>query len=333
MDSIDFSTENNLEGDFKIRHDWSAAEVMALYEAPFNDIVLEAQSLHRQHFTPNTVQLSKLISVKTGGCPEDCGYCPQSAHYHTDVAAEKIMNLDDVLAEARQAHSEGATRFCMGAAWRNPNDQDLEKVCAMVEGVRELGMETCATLGLLTEDQAARLKEAGLDYYNHNLDTSKEYYGDIISTRTYESRLETLGHVRKSNMKVCCGGILGMGETRVDRAGLLVSLANLEKHPESVPINMLIAIEGTPLENCPQFDGLEFVRTVAIAKIMMPGSVIRLSAGREQMSEETQALCFLAGAGSIFIGDKLLTAANATPSADEALFSKLGLNGDVEFTH
>ncbi len=310
------------------RHDWAADEVLDLYHLPFIDLVLQAQLGHRQHFEPNKLQMSKLLSVKTGGCPEDCSYCPQSGHYHTDVAAEKIMELDDVLAEAKQAKTDGASRFCMGAAWRNPSDQDLDKVCAMVEGVRDMGLETCATLGLLSEDQAIRLKQSGLDYYNHNLDTSESFYSEVISTRTYESRMDTLGHVRTADIKVCCGGILGMGETRQDRAELLVSLANLEQHPESVPINMLIAIEGTPLEGRPQFDSFEFVRTIAIAKVMMPGSVIRLSAGREQMSDELQALCFLAGAGSVFIGDKLLTASNAGTSGDDHLFAQMGLTGE-----
>lgn len=309
-----------------LRHDWSSDEVIAFFEAPFMDLILGAQTIHRRFFDDNQVELAKLISVKTGGCPEDCAYCPQSAHHHTDITADKLLALDDVLAQAKQASEEGATRFCMGAAWRNPTDKNLDAVCAMVEGVRALGLESCATLGMLTQPQAERLKQSGLDYYNHNLDTSENFYSEIISTREYDQRLETINFVRGADINVCCGGILGMGELRQDRAELLVSLANMAEHPESVPVNMLIPIEGTPLENQPEFDSLEFVRTIAIAKIMMPASVIRLSAGREQMSDELQALCFLAGAGSIFIGDKLLTAANAGLSEDHTLLSRLGIN-------
>lgn len=328
MESLQTSEQYSNHSETSFRHNWTDEEALDFYEAPLIDLVLQAQTEHRKYFEPNKIQMSKLISVKTGGCAEDCSYCPQSGHYHTDVAAEKIMELDAVLEEAKQALDLGASRFCMGAAWRNPTDKDLNKVCAMVEGVREMGLETCATLGLLSEEQAHRLKESGLNYYNHNLDTSENYYSEIISTRTFQSRLDTLGHIRNAEIKVCCGGILGMGETRLDRASLLVSLANMQPHPESVPINMLIAIEGTPLEGSPKFDGLEFVRTVAAAKIMMPGSVIRLSAGREQMSDELQALCFMAGAGSVFIGDKLLTAPNAELSEDGKLFDQLGLSGE-----
>lgn len=311
------------------RHDWSTDEVMDFFEWPFMDLVLHAQTIHRRFFAANQVELAKLISIKTGGCPEDCAYCPQSAHYHTNVTPGKLLALDDVLSQAKQACAEGATRFCMGAAWRNPNDKQLENVCAMVEGVHELGLETCATLGMLTYPQAERLKQSGLDYYNHNLDTSETFYSEIISTRNYESRLETVNFIRQAGINVCCGGILGMGEKRADRVELLTNLANMHEQPESVPVNMLIPVEGTPLENRPQFDSIEFVRTIAVAKIMMPASVIRLSAGREQMSDELQALCFMAGAGSIFIGEKLLTAPNAGLVEDKDLLSRLGINRQV----
>jgi biotin synthase len=292
---------------------------------PFNDLVMEAQALHRRYFDANKVQMSRLLSVKTGGCPEDCAYCPQSAQHDTGVKAEKIMAVDDVLAGAEQARNAGATRYCMGAAWREPKDSDLDDICAMVEGVKALGLESCATLGMLSENQAERLKDAGLDYYNHNLDTSKEFYGQIISTRNFQDRLRTLENVRGAGIKVCCGGIVGMGETQADRAGMLSQLANLKPHPESVPINMLVRVEGTPLAGVDDLDGIEFVRTVAAAKVMMPASVIRLSAGREQMTDEMQALCFLAGAGSIFVGEKLLTTPNPETDADARLFERLGL--------
>ena len=308
-----------------VRHDWTMGEAEALYHRPFNDLLFDAQTLHRRYFDANQVQLSRLISIKSGGCPEDCAYCPQSAGYDTDVTAEKLMEVDKVVAAARQARDDGATRYCMGAAWRNPKDSDLENVCAMVEEVRALGLETCATLGMLSEPQAMKLKLAGLDYYNHNLDTSEEFYGDIITTRTYQDRLDTLENVRRAGINVCCGGIVGLGESRQDRAGLLVKLANLNPHPESVPINMLVRVEGTPLETVPDLDGIEFVRTLATAKIMMPASVIRLSAGRQEMTDEMQALCFLAGAGSIFVGDKLLTTANPDGDTDKKLFDRLGL--------
>ena len=308
-----------------VRHDWTMGEAEALYHRPFNDLLFDAQTLHRRYFDANQVQLSRLISIKSGGCPEDCAYCPQSAGYDTDVTAEKLMEVDKVVAAARQARDDGATRYCMGAAWRNPKDSDLENVCAMVEEVRALGLETCATLGMLSEPQAMKLKLAGLDYYNHNLDTSEEFYGDIITTRTYQDRLDTLENVRRAGINVCCGGIVGLGESRQDRAGLLVKLANLNPHPESVPINMLVRVEGTPLETVPDLDGIEFVRTLATAKIMMPASVIRLSAGRQEMTDEMQALCFLAGAGSIFVGDKLLTTANPDGDTDNKLFDRLGL--------
>ena len=314
-----------LDTETAVRHDWTMGEAEALYHRPFNDLLFNAQTLHRRYFDANQVQLSRLISIKSGGCPEDCAYCPQSAGYDTDVTAEKLMEVDKVVAAARQARDDGATRYCMGAAWRNPKDSDLENVCAMVEEVRALGLETCATLGMLSEPQAMKLKLAGLDYYNHNLDTSEEFYGDIITTRTYQDRLDTLENVRRAGINVCCGGIVGLGESRQDRAGLLVKLANLNPHPESVPINMLVRIEGTPLETVPDLDGIEFVRTLATAKIMMPASVIRLSAGRQEMTDEMQALCFLAGAGSIFVGDKLLTTANPDGDTDKKLFDRLGL--------
>jgi biotin synthase len=313
-----------------VRHDWTRAELRALFELPFPELMFRAQSVHRRHFDPTEVQISTLLSIKTGGCPEDCAYCPQSVHYETGVKAEKLMPLDAVLAEARAAKDAGASRFCMGAAWREPNARDLDKVCAMVEGVRALGLETCATLGMLSEDQAHRLKAAGLDYYNHNLDTSPEHYGAIITTRTYQERLDTLGHVRDAGIHVCCGGIVGMGESVEDRVGMIATLANLPEHPESVPINMLVKVEGTPLagdarSQSATIDPLDFVRTIAVARIAMPKSVVRLSAGREDMREETQALCFLAGANSIFYGPKLLTTPNPDRDRDMRLLDKLGL--------
>jgi len=308
-----------------VRRDWTRAEVRALFDLPFSELVFLAQRIHRLHFDPREVQISTLLSIKTGGCPEDCAYCPQSAHYEAGVKAEKLMDAAVVIAEARAAKSAGASRFCMGAAWRNPKDRDLEQVCAMVEGVKALGLETCATLGMLTPAQARRLKDSGLDYYNHNLDTSPEFYGEIITTRTYRDRLDTLDHVRAAGINVCCGGIVGMGESREDRVGMIVALATLPAHPESVPINMLMQVEGTPLATGKVFDAIEFVRTIAVARITMPASVVRLSAGREQMSEETQALCFLAGANSIFCGPKLLTTPNPARDRDRALMDKLGL--------
>ena len=293
-----------------LRHDRSAEEVEALMALPFADLVFRAQTVHRRHFDANEVQLSTLLSVKTGGCPEDCAYCPQSALYDTGVAAEKLMPLDKVLAEARHARDAGATRYCLGAAWRSPKDRDLEAIAAMVAGVRALGMETCATLGMLSAAQAARLADAGLDYYNHNIDTSEDYYGEIVTTRTYRDRLETLAHVRDAGIRVCCGGIVGMGESRRDRAAMIATLASLPVHPESVPINMLVQVAGTPLDGVDPLDPFEFVRTVAAARIAMPHSVVRLSAGRERMSDEMQALAFLAGANSIFVGPELLTTPN-----------------------
>jgi biotin synthase len=308
-----------------LRHDWTRVQLRALFDLPFPELMFRAQSVHRQNFEPAEVQISTLLSIKTGGCPEDCAYCPQSSRYNTGVRAEKLMALDTVLAEARAAKSAGASRFCMGAAWREPKDRDLDSVCAMVEGVKALGLETCATLGMLTATQAQRLKSSGLDYYNHNLDTSPEFYSEIITTRTYEDRLVTLGHVRQAGIHVCCGGIVGMGETREDRIGMIATLASLPAHPESVPINMLVRVAGTPLAGESVLDPLEFVRTVAVARIAMPRSVVRLSAGREDMSEETQALCFLAGANSIFYGPKLLTTPNPGRDRDRELMDRLGM--------
>jgi biotin synthase len=307
------------------RHDWTRREVRALFGLPFPDLVFRAAAVHRQNFDPTEVQISTLLSVKTGGCPEDCAYCPQAAQYDTGVTAGKLMSLDAVLAEARAAKAAGAQRFCMGAAWRSPKDRDLDSVCSMVEGVKALGMETCVTLGMLTGAQARRLKASGLDYYNHNLDTSPEYYGEIITTRTYQDRLDTLDHVREAGIHVCCGGIVGMGEALEDRVGMIATLASLPVHPESVPINMLVRVEGTPLAGEVPLDPLDFVRTIAVARITMPASVVRLSAGREDMSEECQALCFLAGANSIFYGPKLLTTPNPGRDRDMALLDKLGL--------
>jgi len=307
------------------RNDWSRAEVAGLFALPFTELMFRAAQAHRVHFDPAEVQISTLLSIKTGGCPEDCAYCPQSAKYDTGVAAEKLMSLPAVLAEARAAKAAGAQRFCMGAAWRSPKDRDLDSVCAMVEGVKALGLETCVTLGMLTNPQAQRLKRSGLDYYNHNLDTSPEYYGEIITTRTYRDRLDTLAAVREAGIHVCCGGIVGMGEAADDRVGMIATLASLPQHPESVPINMLVRVEGTPLSAEQPLDPLDFVRTIAVARICMPASVVRLSAGREDMSEETQALCFLAGANSIFYGPKLLTTPNPGRDRDMALLDKLGL--------
>ncbi len=307
------------------RHDWTLDDVRALLDMPFNDLVHLAQTVHRVHFDANRMQLSTLLSIKTGGCSEDCAYCAQSAHHESGVEAGKLMDVDKVVAEARRARDGGADRYCMGAAWRELKDRDLDGICAMVEGVRDLGMETCMTLGMLTEAQVARLKEAGLDYYNHNLDTSEEFYGEIVTTRTYRDRLDTLARVRDAGINVCCGGIVGMGESRDDRARLLQTLANLPKHPESVPINMLVQVEGTPLRGDDRVSGLDFVRTVAAARVTMPASMVRLSAGREQMSDELQALCFLAGANSIFVGPKLLTTKNPEKDRDYRLLRALGI--------
>jgi biotin synthase len=308
-----------------IRNDYSRAEVLALLNLPFADLMHKAGEIHRERFNPNQVQVSTLLSIKTGGCPEDCAYCPQAARYNTGLKAQKLMALEDVLEKAAQAKAAGATRFCMGAAWRSPKDRDVAKVAEMISGVRALGMEACATLGMLNADQAKALKDAGLDYYNHNLDTAPEDYGDIIKTRDYQDRLDTLEHVREAGLKTCCGGIVGMGEGRAQRAGLLMSLANLPEHPGSVPINRLVQVEGTPLHGTALLDPFEFVRTIAAARILMPNAMVRLSAGRAEMSEELQALCFLAGANSIFYGEKLLTTGNPDVEADQALFAKLGI--------
>jgi biotin synthase len=308
-----------------IRNDWTRDEVRALFALPFSELIFRAQSLHRKYFKANEIQISTLLSIKTGGCPEDCAYCPQSAHYDAGVKAEKLMALPAVLHAARAAKDSGASRFCMGAAWREPKDKDLDKVCALVEGVKALGLETCATLGMLTADQALRLKRSGLDYYNHNLDTSPEYYGDIISTRTYQERLDTLQNVRDAAIHVCCGGIVGMGESEDDRAGLIAALASLPVHPESVPINALVRVAGTPLADATPLDPLAFVRTIAVARIAMPRSMVRLSAGREEMSDEAQALAFLAGANSIFYGPRLLTTPNPSEARDRALMTRLGM--------
>ncbi len=309
----------------ELRHDWSKAEILALFALPFNDLLFQAQTVHRRCFDANEIQVSTLLSIKTGGCPEDCAYCPQSGRYDTGLEREGLMPVEEVVAAARAAKAKGATRFCMGAAWRSPRDRDVEQVARMVAAVKEVGLETCMTLGMLTADQARRLAESGLDYYNHNLDTSPEYYPRIISTRTYEDRLRTLKHVREAGIAVCCGGIVGMGEDRDDRAGLLQQLANLPRHPESVPINLLVQVEGTPLHGSDRLDPFEFVRTVAVARVLMPASRIRLSAGRTEMSDELQALCFLAGANSVFYGDRLLTTDNPEADADRRLFDRLGL--------
>jgi len=309
----------------EIRHDWTREEVEALFALPFNDLLFRAQTVHRQYFDPNQVQVSTLLSIKTGACPEDCAYCPQSTRYDTGLEAEKLMEVEKVLEQARAAKASGATRFCMGAAWRSPKDRDMPCVVAMVQGVRDLGLESCMTLGMLTREQARELADAGLDYYNHNLDTSPEFYGDIITTRTYQDRLDTLGHVRDAGMKICSGGIVGMGEDQGDRAGLLQQLANLPQHPESVPVNMLVRVEGTPLADQEDLDPFEFIRTIAVARIMMPASHVRLSAGREEMSEQMHALAYFAGANSIFYGEKLLTTPNPQANSDMALFARLGI--------
>ena len=315
------------------RSDWTREEIASLFALPFPELMFRAASVHRAHFDPTQVQVSQLLSIKTGGCPEDCGYCSQSAKYDTGLKASKLMDVEKVLEEARAAKATGVSRFCMGAAWRNPKDKDLETVCAMVEGVKALGMETCVTLGMLTGDQAMRLKQSGLDYYNHNLDTSPEYYRHIISTRTYEERLDTLENVRDAGIAVCCGGIVGMGESAEDRVGLIHALATLPTHPESVPINALVQIEGTPQALAQPLDPITFVRVIAVSRITMPKSVVRLTAGREEMSDETQALCFLAGANSIFTGAKLLTTPNPGADSDQALFARLGLTPMSEGPH
>ena len=308
------------------RHDWQTHEVARLLGQPLNDLLYLAHTTHRQHFDPNQIQVSTLLSIKTGACAEDCGYCSQSAKNATGLEREKLLPLQEVLAAASAAQAKGATRFCMGAAWRNPTDKNLQTVVEMVEAVRDMGMETCLTLGMLTESQAQKLKQAGLDYYNHNLDTSPEFYGEVITTRTFQDRLDTLEHVRKAGLNVCSGGILGMGESRQDRASMLCQLANLPAHPDSVPINMLVQVEGTPLFGVDELDPLEFVRTIAVTRIMMPASHVRLSAGRTGMSDEMQAMCFFAGANSLFYGDRLLTTDNPEADHDLQLFRRLGLN-------
>ncbi len=308
-----------------LRHDWQKDEIIALFNMPFNDLLFRAHSVHRSNFSPNEVQISTLLSIKTGGCAEDCAYCPQSVNADSGVKAEKLMKKEAVLAEAQKAKESGASRFCMGAAWRSPKDRDIENVADIIKGVKALGLETCATLGMLDSSQAHKLKDAGLDYYNHNIDTSEEFYGEIITTRTYQDRLDTLANVRNAGMNVCCGGIVGMGEGLTDRAGLLQTLANMPKHPESVPINLLVQVKGTKLEGREALDAFDFIRTIAVARIIMPKSFVRLSAGREEMNEQTQALCFFAGANSIFYGEKLLTTANPQIDTDRSLFVKLGL--------
>lgn len=312
-----------------VRHDWTREEISALFTLSFNDLMFQAQSVHRQHFDPNQVQISTLCSIKTGACPEDCKYCPQSARYDTGLEKEKLMKVERVVEEARAAKASGATRFCMGAAWRSPKKKDMPYVTDMVRQVKDLGMETCMTLGMVSGDQAEQLAQAGLDYYNHNLDTSPEFYGDIITTRTYQDRLETLSNVRAAGMKVCCGGIVGMGEGEADRVGLLHQLATMPQHPESVPINMLVRVEGTPLAEQNDLDPFDFIRTIAVARIVMPKSYVRLSAGREEMNEQMQAMAFMAGANSIFYGEKLLTTPNPEASKDMQLLKRLGINAET----
>jgi biotin synthase len=308
-----------------VRHNWNKADIHLLFDLPFNELLFQAQQVHRQHFAPNQVQISTLLSIKTGACPEDCKYCPQSVRYDTGLEREALLDVEQVRSAARAARQDGATRFCMGAAWRSPKDRQLDQVIELLKVVREEGMETCLTLGMLSPGQAQKLKQAGLDYYNHNLDSSPEYYREVITTRSYEDRLDTLGNVRDAGLKVCCGGIVGMGESRDDRAGLLQQLANLPEHPQSVPVNNLVQVPGTPLNGLAPIDPLEFVRTIAVARIMMPKAMVRLSAGRSDMSDELQALCFLAGANSIFYGERLLTTENPAAAHDRALFERLGI--------
>ncbi|MDF7674828.1 biotin synthase BioB [Acetobacteraceae bacterium ESL0709] len=312
-----------------LRHDWSRDEVAALLALPFPELIYRAQTVHRAYFDPTKIQISTLLSIKSGGCPEDCAYCPQSAHHEKSVTREALLPLETVLREAKAAKDSGAERFCMGAAWKKPKDRDLDAVCEMVSAVKTLGLETCLTIGMLTPEQSARLKEAGLDYYNHNLDTSEEFYGSIISTRTYQDRLDTLSNVRDAGIHVCCGGIIGMGETDSDRVGLLMTLANLPKHPESVPINLLVRVEGTPLQDAKPIDMITFTRVIATARILMPASHVRLAAGRETMSESDHALCFLAGANSIFWGEKLLTTPNPVKNKDQRLLDLLGMTATL----
>ncbi len=328
MNAVPQSLHRSESGD--VRTDWTRAEIRALFDLPFPELMFQAQSLHRRYFDPAKVQLSTLLSIKTGGCPEDCAYCPQSAQYDTGVKASKLLDRETVLSAAREALAGGATRFCMGAAWRSPKDRDIDGLCGIVDEVKALGLETCMTLGMLTRPQADRLKSAGLDYYNHNLDTSPEFYGEVITTRTYQDRLDTLAHVRGAGMSVCCGGIVGMGESVEDRAGMIHALATLPTHPESVPINLLVQVEGAPLHGAGRVHPIDFVRTIAAARITMPRSMVRLSAGREDMSDETQALCFLAGANSIFSGDRLLTTPNPAGDRDAALLARLRMATDAK---
>lgn len=320
---INLNTKNQM---IEVKNDWELDEIKALFELPFNDLLFKAHSIHRETFDPNKVQVSSLLNIKTGACPEDCSYCSQSSKYDTGLEREKLMEIDQVLHQAKKAKDKGASRFCMGAAWRNPTDKSLDKVIPMIKGVKALGMETCVTLGMITPSQASTLKDAGLDYYNHNIDTSKEHYPNVVSTRNFQDRLDTLEAVKNANINVCSGGILGMGETETDRASMLQSLSNLEKHPDSVPINLLVPIPGTPFENVKPPSESEFVRTIAVARILMPNSVVRLSAGRLEMGEGMQALCFFAGANSIFYGEQLLTTDNPTSANDQLLFSRLGIN-------
>ena len=320
---INLNTKNQM---IEVKNDWELDEIKALFELPFNDLLFKAHSIHRETFDPNKVQVSSLLNIKTGACPEDCSYCSQSSKYDTGLEREKLMEIDQVLHQAKKAKDKGASRFCMGAAWRNPTDKSLDKVIPMIKGVKAMGMETCVTLGMITPSQASTLKDAGLDYYNHNIDTSKEHYPNVVSTRNFQDRLDTLEAVKNANINVCSGGILGMGETETDRASMLQSLSNLEKHPDSVPINLLVPIPGTPFENVKPPSESEFVRTIAVARILMPNSLVRLSAGRLEMGEGMQALCFFAGANSIFYGEQLLTTDNPTSANDQLLFSRLGIN-------
>ncbi len=313
------------------RHDWTTEEALKLFDLPFNDLLFQAQGIHRANFDPNRIQMSSLLSVKTGGCEEDCNYCSQSASHETELKASKIVPLEEVVSAAKDAKKAGATRFCMGAAWRNPKERDMPKIVEMVKAVKELELETCVTLGFVSPEQAKELKDAGLDYYNHNIDTSEEHYGNVVSTHTFKDRMDTLSLLRDSSIKLCTGGIVGMGETRKDRANMLRALATLPKHPESVPINMLVAIEGTPFSDLDKLDSFELIRTIAVARIMMPESYVRLSAGRQELNDHAQSLCFLAGANSIFCGDRLLTTGNAATDADQALFEKLGLEPEQHF--
>ncbi len=324
LDGVEIVLSNSID---QQNYDWQVDEVLKLFALPFNDLIFKASQIHRQFHNANEVQISTLLSIKTGGCPENCKYCPQSAHYDTGLEKQSLMAIDKILESAENAKKAGASRFCMGAAWRSLHDRDVEKICEIVEAVKETGLETCMTLGMLTDSQSKKLKEAGLDYYNHNIDSSEEFYSEIISTRNFADRLNTLKNVREAGLNVCSGGIVGMGETRKDRAKMLIILANLPKQPESVPINMLVKVKGTPLENIENLDPFEFIRTIAIARIMMPKSKVRLSAGREEMNEQTQALCFLAGANSIFYGEKLLTTQNPQTQKDQELFAKLGIKG------